>query len=425
MTTWTTAADLRTQVQRLWDKGRLLACIADAENAFPLRLVLKSPSSSDLSDRFDEARVWSRALQQEANGYRLVLREIRHRIIGQNALPAEAWIDSLDDALRLIGKAAQARRFAALVAATRTSLPSLLPWLRAHPLRALALDEHWLRLLEIVAWLQAHPRPGVYLRQVDLPGVHSKYIEEHAAVLCELFDLALPGHAVDASSGGANLDPQSPSAPAPKGRSPAWGGPAPANLARRYGFRAKPVRVRFRVLDPSHSLLGTGADEDIAVDHACFARLDPPVSHVFMTENEVNFLAFPPLADAMVVFGAGYGFDMLASARWPHERTIHYWGDIDTHGFAILDQLRGHFAHVESFLMDHATLMAHRLQWTDEPQPILRDLLRLAPAERTLFDDLRWKRLEDRQVRLEQERIGFQRVEQALASLGRAAGHRV
>jgi hypothetical protein len=252
-----------------------------------------------------------------------------------------------------------------------------------------------------VAWLQAHPRPGVYLRQVDLPGVHSKYIEEHAAVLCELFDLALPGHAVDASSGGA------------------------ANLARRYGFRAKSVRLRFRVLEPSRSLLGTGADEDIAVDHECFARLDPPVSHVFMTENEVNFLAFPPLADAMVVFGAGYGFDMLASARWLHERTIHYWGDIDTHGFAILDQLRGHFAHVESFLMDHATLMAHRLQWTDEPQPILRDLLRLAPAERTLFDDLRWKRLEDRQVRLEQERIGFQRVEQALASLGRAAGHRV
>ena len=33
-------------------------------------------------------------------------------------------------------------------------------------------------------------------------------------------------------------------------------------------------------------------------------------------------------------------------------------GDIDTHGFAILDTLRARFDHVESFLMDRDTLMA-------------------------------------------------------------------
>ena len=400
MSTWTTATDLRAQVQRLWDKGRLLACLVSAEDLFPLRLVLKGPLSGELSERFDEVRAWSRSLQQDTNaGCRLVLREVKHRVIGNNALPAEAWVDSLDEALHLIGKKVQAQRFAALVAATRTSQPLLLPWLQAHPLRALALAQDWPRLIDIVAWLQAHPRPGVYLRQVDLPGVHSKYIEDHAAVLGELFDLALPASAIDESSG------------------------AGANLARRYGFRAKPVRVRFRILDPRLSLLGTGSDEDIAVGSESFSRLALVVSHVFITENEVNFLAFPPVAQAMVIFGAGYGFDMLASARWLHEKTIHYWGDIDTHGFAILDQLRGHFAHVESFLMDHATLMAHVPQWTDEPQPILRDLPRLAAAERTLFDDLRWKRLGDRQIRLEQERIGFHWVEAALANLamGQAA----
>ncbi|PIM50411.1 hypothetical protein CS062_25165, partial [Roseateles chitinivorans] len=164
------------------------------------------------------------------------------------------------------------------------------------------------------------------------------------------------------------------------------------------------------MLDAQRSLLGTGGAEDVTVDHDTFARLAPAVSRVFITENEVNFLAFPPLADAMVVFGAGYGVDTLAAARWLHARTIHYWGDIDTHGFAILDQLRGHFPHVESFLMDRATLLAHREQWTDEPQPVLRELLQLAPSERELFDDLRWKRLGSGHVRLEQERIGFGRV---------------
>lgn len=395
MTPWTTAADLRAQVQRLWDKGYLLACVVDAADQFPLRLSLKVPRSSELSERFDDVRAWSRALQQEAKvGFRIVLREVRHRVIGNNALPAEAWIDSLDDALRLIGKTNQARRFAALSDLTQANLPSLLPWLQAHPLRSLALAEDWPRLIELVAWLQAHPRPGIYLRQVDLPGVHSKYIEEHAALLCELFDLALPAEAIDTSSNGV------------------------ANFARRYGFRSKPVRVRFRMLDPRGFLLGTGPHEDITLDHESFARLAPAASNVFVTENEVNFLAFPAVPDGLVVFGAGYGFDMLASAHWLRDRTIHYWGDIDTHGFAILDQLRGHFSHVESFLMDRETLMLHRPQWTDEPRPVLRDLCRLTSQERALFDDLRWKRLGERQVRLEQERLGFNCLLRALGNLG-------
>ena len=48
---------------------------------------------------------------------------------------------------------------------------ALLPWLLRSPLQSLALAEHWPRLLAVVAWVQAHPRPGVYLRQVDAPGV--------------------------------------------------------------------------------------------------------------------------------------------------------------------------------------------------------------------------------------------------------------
>lgn len=39
------------------------------------------------------------------------------------------------------------------------------------PLQALELADRWERLLAVVAWLQANPRPGVYARQVDAPGV--------------------------------------------------------------------------------------------------------------------------------------------------------------------------------------------------------------------------------------------------------------
>ena len=391
---WTTTADLRAQVQRRWDKGELLAEIAAPVDLFPLRLSLAGPSSSELSERFDAVRAWAAELQQGSRvGYRLVLREVRHRVIGQNSLPGEAWVDTLDDALRLIGKARDGRAFAALLAVTRQQQPAVLPWLQRQPLRALALAELWPRLLDVVAWLQAHPRPGVYLRQVDLPGIHSKFIEAQRGVLAELFDLALPEEAIDATASGS------------------------AQFARRYGFRDKPARVRLRFLDPRHEAWVSGTDADYTVSQEAFAQLAPAAQRVFITENEINFLAFPPAADSLVVFGAGYGFDALAQAAWLRQRALHYWGDIDTHGFAILDQLRSHFPLAQSFLMDRETLLAQQAQWSEEPQPTQRDLVHLNDDERRLYDDLRWRRLRDEPVRLEQERIAFGAVERAVAAL--------
>lgn len=394
---WTTTADLRAQVLRRWDKGELLAEIAAPGELFPLRLSLAGPSSSELSERFDEARAWAAGLQQASGaGCRLLMREVRHRVIGQNSLPGEAWVDTLDDALRLIGKAREARTFRAVLDATQPQ-PTLLPWLRRQPLRALALAEVWPRLLDVVAWLRAHPRPGVYLRQVDLPGIHSKFIEAQRGVLAELLDLALPLEAIDATASGA------------------------AQFAQRYGFRDKPLRVRLRFLDPDHLAWVSGADADYTVSQEAFARLAPDARCVFITENEINFLAFPPAAGSLVVFGAGYGFEAIAQAAWLRQCALHYWGDIDTHGFAILDQLRAHVPHARSFLMDHDTLLGHQAQWTLEPQPTQRDLPRLDEAERRLYDDLRWRRLRDEPLRLEQERIAFGRVERAVAAL--AGGH--
>ena len=95
---------------------------------------------------------------------------------------------------------------------------------------------------------------------------------------------------------------------------------------------------------------------------------------MFIAEYETNFLVFPAAADAIVIFGAGYGWDALAKAGWLSRCAIHYWGDIDTHGFAILDHLRRRFDHVVSFLMDRPALMAHEALWGSEPDQVIHDL---------------------------------------------------
>jgi hypothetical protein len=37
---------------------------------------------------------------------------------------------------------------------------------------------------------------------------------------------------------------------------------------------------------------------------------------MFITENETDFLAFPKVADSIVVIAAGCGWDALAKAEW-------------------------------------------------------------------------------------------------------------
>jgi len=406
--TWTTPSDIKAQVQKQWDRGLLLASLADGPSLFPQRFKLKEPSSRELSERFPAVREWIAELLASVGPYRIEWRSVNHRVVGGNQIPVAVWIDQLRDALGWIGKLRAADQFTGLVVQTRRRQPALLSWLTKRPLRGLEMAKDWPLLLDIIDWMLAHPRPGIYLRQIDLPGVHTKLIEGHRGVLSELLDLVLPAEAIEAAY-------------------PGIGG-----FFRRYGFLDKPLRVRFRLLDTAIRLLATnkvaGAsctgsllteapDQDITLTQTVFAALNlPAVSRVFITENEINFLAFPPVPAAMVIFGAGYGFDNLASADWLQGKRIYYWGDIDTHGFAILNQLRATFPQAESLLMDQQTLLAYRPLWVVEAQPETANLTRLNAQESTLYDQLRRNHWGDR-VRLEQERIGFDDLEKSLRQL--------
>lgn len=390
--TWTGPKELKAQLARLWERGELLRDAVTGNVRFPLRMSVKSPNSADITDRFNEVREWATELAA-TNSVRVEWQELRHRVQGAQKLPACVWVETLGDALTWLGKRKDWERFSAQVSTTRQMHPALLPWLEKRPLQALELSIEWPRLLAVVAWLVEHPRPGIYLRQVDLPGVHSKFIETHRGVLTELLDLALPVDAVDSGKTGISQFPA------------------------RYGFLAKPMRIRFRVLDPAIRFVPGSASPDVTLDADSFSRLDLDVKRVFITENETNFLAFPKVANAIVIFGAGYGWDALARSHWLKNCPIHYWGDIDTHGFGILNQLRGQFDHVVSFLMDRATLDAHAAIWGSEDKPLRVDLHRLTPEECALYDDLRDNRIRAG-LRLEQEYIGFHWLAHHLQLLG-------
>ena len=388
---WTTAGDLKAQVTRHWDRGVFLRTLLTGETCFPLRLVLKGPSSSDLTGHFEAVRCWIASLDGTRH-IRIDRREVMHRVQGAQRIPQSVWIDTLDDAVALIGKRGDALRFESVVMMTKTRCHVLLQWLGKRPLQAITLADVWSRLLDVVEWMAAHPRPDIYLRQVDIPGIHTKFIEAHCGVLAELMDLVLPPETIAAGQTGVR------------------------RFASRYGFLEKPELIRLRVLDDRIVLLPGPVRPDVTLDADSFARLEVPVRHVFVTENETNFLAFPAVRGSIVIFGAGYGWDGLAKAAWLSQCCLHYWGDIDTHGFAILDSFRSRFPHAESFLMDYSTLMAHEDLWGYEADQVMHDLPRLTRDERALFDVLRDNRCRSH-LRLEQEVIGYGSVIAGLCAL--------
>ncbi|HEY5989516.1 MAG TPA: DUF2220 domain-containing protein, partial [Streptosporangiaceae bacterium] len=175
----------------------------------------------------------------------------------------------------------------------------------------------------------------------------------------------------------------------------------------------KPQYVRFRLLSGGGVKLGHRQFSELSVRTNELTAAPPGITAVYVVENEITYLAFPAVEGAMVVFGRGYAASALEPLAWLANADLVYWGDIDTHGFAILNRLRQRFPQTRSVLMDRATLLAHRSHWITEPSPTDDPLELLNQNEARLYRDLVSNAL-GQSVRLEQERVRFSALEQVL-----------
>ncbi|PCI44513.1 MAG: hypothetical protein COB41_04190 [Proteobacteria bacterium] len=394
--------EVKAKLERCWSRGDLCRAVLGHGDMFPWHISLGKPSSKQMLDDFSGTQDWVKKIQTFAQKKQVQLQwqTINHRTLGAQQLPSALCLESAQQAARLVGKVQPLQQCVALYKLTIKQFPALQPWLLKYPLKALALADSWQQILAVCAWMQTHPNPRIYLRQVDVTGVDSKFIEQHKRVLADLFDLILPVYAIDDDFLGA------------------------AGFVRRYGFLDKPAMLRLRPLDASISWLHSGGNQDVMMTEKAFARLDAgileQINKVVIIENEINYLAFPEMDHTLLIFGSGYGFEALKKAQWLDECALYYWGDLDTHGFAILNQLRATFPQAQSFLMDKHTLISHQHAWGIEPKQEKKDLKYLNKKEADMYDDLRHNRLSDK-LRLEQERIAFSEVVlavQMIAAMG-------
>jgi len=417
---WAAPDDVVARLRKRWQTGAFLTAFASGQAFEPLGVPVRGPAAGEMAAFFGDVQEWVRQWHRADPALmRVEYTPVGGRVIGSNVIPCRAWVDSYDQLWALLGVSEDVQGFASLVSMTGKHAPRLIPWLVSHPMRALGLADCWAQIVATVVWIDQRQQPGMYLRQVDVPGVDTKFIERHRGVLTDLLDLQLgPGHpdAAPAEAGLAGPVPADAIRAVPGRIDPA----APrSDFARRYRFRAKPQYIRLRL--PGNGIkLGCGEFSELSLRAEEFDSAPAGVSAAYVVENEVTYLAFPAAEGAMVIFGGGYAVAGLNSLGWLARLDVTYWGDIDTHGFAILNQVRRTFPHARSMLMDRATLLAHRSQWVREPSPVDAPLEALHGDEAALYRDLVSRAL-GQSVRLEQERVRFSAIEQALRDRSGAA----
>lgn len=233
-------------------------------------------------------------------------------------------------------------------------------------------DADFTRLLEVLAWLRENPVSGRRVRELPIRGIHSKWFEVRRGLIEALHR---------ASTGATGL-----------------------------GLHQPDPLLRVRFLDQS---LSPGGLRDVSAPVGDLAALPLDPGRVFVFENLTTVLAMPDVPGAVVLDGGGRRVEFVARIPWAQE--VVYWGDLDSHGFAILNRLRLLGVSSTSALMDSETLLAHRDQWVPDPQPNVEALGLLTPGEQATLRLLG----AEGNIRLEQERIPW---EYALAHLGGLPG---
>lgn len=226
-------------------------------------------------------------------------------------------------------------------------------------------DDDVERLLAALAWFADNDASGLYLRQVPVAGMDSKWLERHRRVLRSLVPVL---RGLDTRAGG------------PAG---APGPAAPGGLEEALGLRPLPAVCRIRLLDRG---LVPGAPRDMSAPIDEIDRLwaAPPVSTaqrtapppyppggpeaVVVVENLATFLALEERPGAVAVWGHGYSAAALARIGWLRgASTLVYWGDLDVDGLRILAALRAAAPRARSFAMDAATLRRWRRLAVPDP----------------------------------------------------------
>ncbi|GAA4838007.1 DUF3322 and DUF2220 domain-containing protein [Algivirga pacifica] len=318
---------------------------------------------------------------QKGKGYTLHIAPVNNVQVGEQFLPQQITIDTLEDLLFLIKKEKEWKTFTSITSLLLQSYPQLKDWI-SHSPHTLIEETAWEGILKVLDYFMNESVPyRYYLRELPI-AVDTKFIENHKGVLKSLLDFLLPEEAIDANA---------------------------TDFAPRYRCLYSEPLIRVRILDKQliaqFSAFGVS---DFSIPLGEFNRLDFPCTTVYIIENKAslknieNFLTLPSQQGAIAIFGKGFGVGALKNAHWLQDKKLYYWGDIDQAGFEILNRVRAYFPTLTSICMDRATFEAHEEAQVTAPRQPYKQLQYLTEEETLFYEYLSAK---ERENRLEQEKV--------------------
>jgi hypothetical protein len=379
----TPLSEIKSKLAKRWLTHYLPDSLSSESGFFPLKMGLKPPTDKQILQDFEAVKLWVQAYAQLNNPPFVIEWQTKRTSLGKNDLPQAIVFENIDTLAQFLNHTVELAHYRKQAKQLLQAFPVLKVFCQKQSAKLLAYDNQaWLSIIAFIRWRLAHPQPAIYLRQVPLAEVDSKFLEAHKAVLASCLDLVLAPEQIQSSFSGTK------------------------QFCARYGFLDQAEQLQARLLDPNQSLQGFKTFSAPFVEWQDFNPAHYGIEQVYITENKVNFLAFPDRPNSLILFGKGFGFEHWAQLAWLKDLPIHYWGDIDTHGFAILNQLRHVLPQAQSLLMDEATLLAHQALWGQEPQPTQANLTQLTLAEQALYQILQQGAF-GKNIRLEQERIAY------------------
>ena len=394
-TSQTTPSSIKNKLVKQWDQFKFHKAWLHNEAIFPLQIKLTKPTNKQLLHDYDQVKNWLDQLKgfEKYAGINLIKQQVNYSAMGKQFMPILLEFTDIEALMRYLGKWKQWQEFIATEQIILQQYPQLKAWLGNNATFIVKYHNRWRQLMNICQYFLNYPQPNCYIRQLNIAGVDTKFIEQHKRILKSLLDELLPQSQV-------NIDIEK---------------LAEHGFEKRFGLLYEQPQIRFRLLDPLLAQEFSGVS-DLSMPIEQFQQLNLLIDKVYITENKINGLAFPPVNNAIVIFGLGYGIQSLKQVNWLNTCQIHYWGDIDSHGFAILSQLRGYFAKAQSLLMDEVTLLSCKEFWGQEPEHKSHKaqwLANLNEKEQALYKNLKQNKYQPC-LRLEQERIPFLLLEQAL-----------
>lgn len=344
--------------------------------------------SGDITSRFEVLQneienLYIQSKNKTGAGYLVKTTDKNFRRSGAHELPDAIEFESVEDYLHCTGKRKEWGRFQENYKVLSIQIPALKTWALANPILLCAACEDWNNIMKVCKYFLDNPRPGLYIRQLPV-NVHTKFIEDNSYLLQSLLDFLIPFHIRNAEQ---------------------------KKFAERYYLKHDEPLIRIRILDKN---LAIGKNIlDISIRVSDFEKTEWACKNVLIAENKMNFLALPDLPASIAIWsGGGFNISYFKNVEWLKNRSIHYWGDIDEHGFQILHQIRSYFSQTKSLMMDTDTFDKFQDLAGNGEKNKAATLSNLTEDEALLY-----QKLKDRisKNRLEQEKIPQYYIEEQIA----------